>query len=178
MIGKLGWAEARYRAIAVDHNFSGNSREALKTVATSIIALRIRYTTRKRPTMISRNFGLIPLGNDSSRVRKLEQSFDGNEDSRHGQIGVTLRIFGDVFVDGIKVAQRLWRPYNVHYSPKRRFASSCGTPSDRSSSANPASTLARNTSRSIASSIVASGGIVWSASMMRSRVNGSSIAIL
>jgi len=30
--------------------------------------------------------------------------FDGGEDSRDGQICVMLRIFGDVFVDGVKIA--------------------------------------------------------------------------
>jgi len=59
--------------------------------------------------------------------------------------------------------------------PRRRFTSSCGTPWPASSSASPASIFARNTSRSIASSNVASGGSSSRACLIRSRTVGSGI---
>src|SRR5205807_2207927 len=109
---------------------------------------------------------------------KMEKSLDSGEDSRNRQIGVLLRIFGDVVADGAEVAQRLWRPCNLHQSPKRLLASSWGTPSDLSNSANPLSILAKKTSLSIASSTVASAGMAFSTSIIRSRVNGSCMTLL
>src|SRR5436853_2765653 len=108
----------------------------------------------------------------------MEKSLDSGEDSHNRQIGVLLRIFGDVVADGAEVARRLWRPCNLHQSPKRLLASSWGRPSDLSNSANPLSILAKKTSLSIASSTVASAGMAFSGSIILSRVNGSFMTLL
>ena len=60
------------------------------------------------------NFGFIPLGYDPTRLWEPEKSFSSRKDARNGQIGVMLRVFGDVLLNGVEVAQRLWRPYNPH----------------------------------------------------------------
>src|SRR5438270_6214764 len=100
----------------------------------------------------------------------MEKSLDSGEDSRNRQIGVLLRIFGDVVADGAEVAQRLWRPCNLHQSPKRLLASSWLASSYRSNASTPHLILAKKTSLSIASSTVASAGMVFSTSIIRSRV--------
>src|SRR5215475_5923553 len=56
------------------------------------------------------NLRFFSLRHNTARLRELDQPFDGGEDSRDCQICVMPRIFGDVFVDGVKIAQRLWRP--------------------------------------------------------------------
>src|ERR1700722_13341462 len=68
------------------------------------------------------NSGFISLGHNASRVREPDQLFNRREDARDGQTCIMLRIFGDVFVDSVKIAQRLWRPQDAHYSPKRCLA--------------------------------------------------------
>src|SRR5207237_10819709 len=101
----------------------------------------------------------------------MEKSLDSGEDSRNRQIGVLLRIFGDVVADGAEVAQRLWRPCNLHQSPRRVLASSWGTPSDLSNSAIPLSILATKTSLSISSATVAYAGMAFRTSLIRFRVS-------
>ena len=56
------------------------------------------------------NFGLISLRHNTSRARETNQLLDSREDSRNGQTCTMLRIFGNVFADSVKIAQRLWRP--------------------------------------------------------------------
>ena len=56
------------------------------------------------------NVRFISLRHNTSRVRELDQLLDSREDSRDGQTCIMLRIFGNVFVDSVEIAQRLWRP--------------------------------------------------------------------
>ena len=75
-----------------------------------------------------------------------------------------------VVADGLQVAQGL----GPGHSPSRRLTSSCGMPWPASSSARPASILARKTGRSMASSNVALSGRSRSASRIRSRPGAGS----
>jgi hypothetical protein len=119
------------------------------------------------------NVVLIALGDHSSRFWKVLEAFNGCDDSTDREVGVTRRVFCDVCANCLDVPQRLGGPDDAGHRPRRRLASSWGMPLPASSSLRPASILARNTRRSIASSTVASGGISRSASMIRSRVSGS-----
>jgi len=92
--------------------------------------------------------------------------------STDDQVRISSRVLGDIGTDGLKVPKRLRGPEDRRHTPSRRLTSSCEIPLPSSSSARPASILARNTSRSMASSKVASGGKSWSASRIRSRVVG------
>src|ERR1700722_5691345 len=56
------------------------------------------------------NFRFISLRHNTSRMRELDQLLDGRKDSRDGKTCIMLRIFGNVLVDSVKIAQRLWRP--------------------------------------------------------------------
>jgi len=56
------------------------------------------------------NFRFISLWHNTSRAGETDQLLNSREDSRDGQTGIMLRIFGDVFADSVKIAQRLWRP--------------------------------------------------------------------
>src|SRR5580692_65939 len=56
------------------------------------------------------NFRFISLRHNTSRMRELDQLLDGRKDARDGQTCIMLRVFGNVSVDSVKIAQRLWRP--------------------------------------------------------------------
>jgi hypothetical protein len=77
------------------------------------------------------NSGFIAFRNDSSRVRKFHEPLNSVEHSGDGEAGVTLRILGDVFVDSVKVAQGLWRPYNAHLQSEATLGVLVGDPFGR-----------------------------------------------
>lgn len=92
------------------------------------------------------------------RLGKDVKPFHRRNNPASFEFGVRGRVLRDERPDGFDVADCLWGPNDPRHSPRRRFTSSWGTPRPASSSASPASIFARNTSRSIASSNVASGG--------------------
>ena len=85
-------------------------------------------------------------------------SLDRRHDAPHDQVGITLRVLGDVGSNALGVPQRLGRPRQGAHRPRLRLTSSWGMPWPASSWASPASIFAMNTRRSSASSKVASGG--------------------
>src|SRR5687768_3406961 len=104
------------------------------------------------------NSGIPALGNNATGFWKSGELFDASDNATNDQLGVLNRIRADVRLDPDDIVSRLRRPNDRGHKPRRRLTSSCGTPLPASSSASPASILARNTSRSMASSNVASGG--------------------
>src|SRR5438105_10461352 len=104
-------------------------------------------------------------------------SHDSGEDSHNRSFPTRRSSDLDIVADGAEVAQRLWRPYNLHQSPKRLLAASWRTPLNLCNSPNPHSVFGKKTRLSIASSTVASAGMVFSTSIIRSRVNGSCMTL-
>ncbi len=104
------------------------------------------------------------------RVWKHPKAFNRGHDSLHGQVRIELRVNRDVRANLFDIRDGLRRPNEIGHRPRRRLTSSCGMPSPRSSCVKPVSIFARKTSRSIASSTVASAGSSRMASTILSRV--------
>jgi hypothetical protein len=134
--------------------------------------LRRIYNSKPADDHLS-NVVLIALWHHPSRFRKVGEAFNGCDNPTDREVGVARRVFCDVCANRFDVPQGLGGPDDAGHRPRRRLASSWGMPLPASSSLRPASILARNTRRSIASSTVASGGISRRASIIPSRVSCS-----
>ena len=118
---------------------------------------------------------VLAFRNDLAGFCKFLQTLNCEHESFGNQLCVGGRVPGNERPDRLDVADGLRRPDDPVHIPSRRLASSWGTPFPASSSASPASILATNTRRSMASSNVASGGRSSSARMIRSRTVNSGI---
>jgi len=119
------------------------------------------------------NCRILPLWNHSAGFWKELKPLDDSDDPPRDELCIHRRVLSNERANRLDVPNRLWRPDDWCHRPSRRFASSWGTPLPASSSASPASILARKTSRSIASSKVALDGKSSRACRIRSLTLGS-----
>jgi hypothetical protein len=100
-----------------------------------------------------------------ARLRKLSEPSGCRNQTSHNYRGLVRRILFDEGVNRVENGLRLLGPENDSHDEKRRLTSSCGTSWRASDWRRPSSIFAMKQSRSIASSIVASSGRPWIASI-------------